>query len=111
MNKAWERLEQLLNLILLIFADDTSAIGREATSQDVEKIIQDTLRLWGEDTIEKKTERLVVGKKESNTKEHVRLLGGWLSWDGTHDYDSEQRRYKAKMLWNNLCPQLSRRRA
>ena len=92
-------------LRILGFAVDTSAITRLSQTAAVEKQLIHTFAQLGEEVHAGKTERILF---DPNTKtpdgfvDNLRLVGGWLSQDGTAHYDTSERTQAARLVWRRL---------
>mmetsp|Transcript_102993 Transcript_102993/g.296578 ORF Transcript_102993/g.296578 Transcript_102993/m.296578 type:complete len:1838 (+) Transcript_102993:1524-7037(+) len=106
----WAQLPQW-ELLLLLFADDTTLVTRESGWEAVEELLLTTLARWGEDVHPGKTERLRAGSPaDEQFSSHARFLGGWLAADGSQSEDTRRRIAAAERIWRRLFQQLPRLR-
>ena len=114
MHKHPARGEQALlkELLLLLFADDTTLLTRMSRYADQEQLLGDTLSEWKEYLKPAKTKRLAVGyapaSVESPFQGSVKLLGSLLSHDASYQAEDDRRLQAAKLLWRSVHRQLPR---
>ena len=99
-----------LNLLVALFADDTTLITRRSRASDIENLAVQTLADWGQTVHPRKTERVVIqtAPPPQGCEHHLRFLGAWLEPDGRTGADTDHRLSKAKSLWRKVYAQLPR---
>ena len=93
------------------FADDTSTLQRKSKQVEVERQVLRTFQDLGEEVHPGKVERIVFdgGKTAPDGYvQHLRLLGGWLSQDGTSHHDTQMPIGAARTVWRKLHRQMPR---
>ncbi|CAE7804986.1 unnamed protein product [Symbiodinium sp. CCMP2592] len=103
--------DEVMRLLAVLFADDTTGLTRLSHLDAFEKDMQDALELYEEKLHPGKTHRLRAGHlpgPRSKFDDAVRFLGVWLQWDGGHDRDTHERLTAASRVWGQLSRQLPR---
>ena len=95
-----------MELLLTLFADDTTLWTRTEHSDEVEHNAIDIFAQWGETVNRAKTERLIASGTAGI--QIARMLGAILCAVGSHDDDTGHRLVTAKKIWYKLCQQLLR---
>ena len=103
-------LQEVLNLLVTLFADDTSIITRQSRAGEIERVAVDTLRSWGQTVHPQKTERLLLthSPPPDGCESHVRFLGSWFQHNGLMHIDTDKRLHAAKHMWRKVYSQLPR---
>ncbi|CAK0895818.1 unnamed protein product, partial [Prorocentrum cordatum] len=104
--------DELFTLPTLHCADDTNLFCRRSQHKRLERLLEDTLKLWGVEVHPGKYERLITipegDPHPPGFAEAARFIGGWLRGDGRHSTDTTKRAEQANELWQRLFSQIPR---
>jgi hypothetical protein len=129
--------DEQAHILDLLFADDTTLLGRLRQREQLEQLAVETLAAWGEKVHTGKLERLLLGHrliparrrrlrgKTANVQgqtpeqrlreahpvpfvDHARFLGCWVSRDGKNQADTDHRIKQATKIWGRMFRQLRR---
>lgn len=80
-----ENTRELFQLLLILFVDDTSLANRMSRFKEQEEETISTLAAWGEDIHPGTTTRITTAPNPGEQfAAHARLLGAYVSGDGSH---------------------------
>eukprot|EP00959_Pyramimonas_sp_CCMP1952_P283786 5932212-Pyramimonas_sp.AAC.1 len=87
---------------MLGFADDSTALCQRSTALATERRVIETSQSLGEEAHAGKTERICFnggsdGASVDGWVSDLRLVGGWLSQDGTTTTDADRRIHAARL--------------
>lgn len=109
--------DKLLNVGVLGFADETSAIDQLSNREKMTEILRRRLEINGEMVHPDKDEFMAAGKMRegdelqaigAGLKNKVRLLGGWIDMDGGATEDTKRRLQAAAKAWGIIRRQMMR---
>ena len=108
--KSKRKSQALLQLMAVLFADDTTGICRESLRASFEDNMATALWDYKEELNPSKTHRLQLGASRSDAgfQDAVKFLGVWLQWDGSHERHERALSFSRQTDYGDACARSSR---